>query len=128
MPRAELPPIALAVPRSHQGPGPSSLGLQFQGPKKNAAAPGITNPLKTGKSRSEYPSSLPAFPPLIQKRNPSLLPPTHPSYFSSTRTMPTPKPFTGKEQGSHRGGVPITALPSGVPVFTHDQQINWHRC
>jgi len=78
IPKGGQPPTAPAAPESHQAPGPSSLNLQFHGPKMDAAAPGITNPSKGSKYRAEHTNFLLAFLPLLRLRNPSLKPPAHP--------------------------------------------------
>lgn len=77
IPKGRQPPIAPAAPGNHQAPGPLSLNLQFHGPKMDAEAPGISNPLKLGKYRAEHKNILMAFLPLILLKNPSLRTPAH---------------------------------------------------
>lgn len=106
---------------------PSSLALLFHGLKMDAAAPGITIPLKVSKYRSQHTSSLVTFPALIWIRNPSLLLPAHSPLPLLGRTRTTPKPYTGKEQWNHHYGLPNLSSSSGMAVFTQNQHISQHK-
>lgn len=83
--------------RSQQEPGPSAPGLQFPGLKVDAA---IT--LKVSKFRSPHTRSLVAFCPSTRVRKPSLLRAQSPLPPWAS-TVPTPKPFRGKELWNHQG-------------------------
>lgn len=114
--------LALADPGSHQGPGPSSLYPQFHGPKMDAAAPDITNPLKVSKYRAENTQPSGGFPPfnLAKKSFPAASGP-----FPLTSHQPEQclflNPSLSKSNGTALDGSPTRDSSSGIPVFTNDQ-------